>query len=131
MPQMANITIKASNGTTDVVYVAMAPSSGDTTKAIWRVEAADTAPAFRPVLSMQTRDNGAGDARRADIALDYPIVQTIGGQKQKVATLPFRVTGALPKITDDSLSKEAINDLGKLIASALIQAALQSGYAPS
>lgn len=42
MPNMANITVKKADGTTDVVYTALTPSAGDKTSARWSLTASST-----------------------------------------------------------------------------------------
>lgn len=39
MPQMANITVKKADGTTDVVYTALTPAGGDNSPARWSANA--------------------------------------------------------------------------------------------
>lgn len=58
MPTMADITVKAANGTTDVVLKAKAPSFGDKSDAIWNIDASSTIRNHRPVFTSQTLWNG-------------------------------------------------------------------------
>lgn len=132
MPNMANITVKAANGTTDVVYVAMTPSSGDKVAARWRVEAASTIPAHRAVASLVTRDNGNGSARRAEFNFMLPYVFTPeGGLPAVTDRVPVSITAALPKGIPDTVIAEAIAQAGNLFVSTLIRDSLKSGYAPT
>lgn len=131
MPQMANITVKAANGTTDVIYNAMTPSSGDKTRAIWRVEAASTVPAFRPLFSFETKDNGSGSARVASLRVDYPYVVEVAGVSTVKHRVPVQLSITLPKEVPDTVSVEAIAQTANLLKSALVQDSLKSGFAPN
>lgn len=42
MPTMANITVKKADGTTDIVFDAIAGSGGDTSAARWRQDTGNT-----------------------------------------------------------------------------------------
>lgn len=74
MPAMGNLALKNNAGTA-VVGTALTPSAGDTVPAKWRIESA-VAPAFRPILSLSTRDSGDGKSRRAVIKLSMPFTAT-------------------------------------------------------
>lgn len=131
MPNMANITVKASNGTTDVVYVAATPSAGDKVAARWVVDLAHSVPAFRPNLTMRTQDNGPKTARAVDIELSFPIIVTENSVDRKAATVPIKVHATLPTNVSSTAVKEPIYQIGNLVASALIRAAMEAGYAPT
>lgn len=131
MPQMANITVKASNGTTDVVYNAATPSAGDKSPAVWRVNAANVVPMYRPSFSLVMRDNGQKTGRHVEGVLKYPIVVTEGGVPVLKATVPLSFSGTLPTNVDASLVKEASYQFGNLIASALIRGCLDEMYSAS
>jgi len=131
MPQMANITVKASNGTTDVVYNAQTPSSGDKVAARWAVELAHAIPAFRPILTMRTQDNGPKTARAVDIELSFPIIVTENSVDRKAATVPIKVHATLPTNVSSVAVKEPIYQIGNLVSAALIRAAMEAGFAPT
>jgi hypothetical protein len=44
MPTMASITVKKADGTTDIVYDALAASGGDNSPAAWRQDTGAVAP---------------------------------------------------------------------------------------
>lgn len=131
MPQMANITVKKADGTTDAVYTAQAPSSGDSTPAIWRQESASTRLGNRPVLSMRTQSNGNKNGRTFQIRLDFPILETVSGVETVTARVPLRLEGTLPTNVPSDSVKEAIYQMGNVAVQALIRQSLESGYAPS
>lgn len=63
MPSMANIIIKKADGTTDITYTALTPSSGDKVPAQWRVESIGTVAGNRPTFMIQTRFSADKQAR--------------------------------------------------------------------
>lgn len=131
MPSMANITIKASNGTTDVVFVAKSPSAGDKVPARWSVDAASTIPAFRPVASIVSRDNGNRTARTFSMTTKFPVVETENGVQVIKGYVPFQISGVLPTNLDAAKVKEAIYQTGNLFVSTLIRGSFEDGYAPT
>ena len=82
MPQMANITVKKADGTTNVVYTAVTGSAGDKTNAVWQNTSVGTVPAERPTFAMQTMSNGTGTSRRVKMSGSWPTTkQDAGGNK--------------------------------------------------
>jgi len=131
MPTMANITVKASNGTTDVVYVAKSPSAGDKVPARWAVDAASTIPAFRPKASLVSRDNGNRNARTFEFDFSYPITAVESGVTVLKATVPVKASLVLATNADATIVKEAIYQSGNLLVSSLMRAAFEDGYSPT
>lgn len=131
MPQMANITVKKADGTTDVVYTAQAPSSGDSTPAVFRVDTASTRQGNRPVLTLRTQNNGNRNGRAVRLKLDFPILEMTNSIETVTARVPFELTATLPTNVPSDLVKEAIYQFGNLVVSTLIRQSLESGYAPS
>lgn len=129
MPSMANITVKASNGTTDVVYVAAVPSAGDRSPAKWTVEAANVRPAYRPTLTLVSRDNGPKTARVMEIELSHPIIEAVNGIDTVTGTVPIRVSLILPTKLSSVAVKEPVYQIGNILASAVMRGALEVGYA--
>lgn len=131
MPQMANITVKASNGTSDVAYVAATPSAGDKVPARWTLAAANPRPSFRPTLQVVSTDNGPKTARTVDINLVFPIVETLNGVDVVTARVPMKFHAVLPTNVAASAVKEPAYQFGNLLSSALIREVLESGYSPT
>lgn len=132
MASIANITIKKADGTTDVVYTALTPSAGDKIPARWRANAVSPIPAFRPTFELLARPSGnAANARRVEVALMYPVVQSVGGVDQVVFTVPFRGDATLPQGLPQDQVKEAIYQFGNLLVNALIRQCLEEAQAPT
>lgn len=132
MPNMANLTVKASNGSTDVVYTAMAPSSGDGTLAHWRNEGVGDVVAHRPKLTLSFRDNAAKTARVYQGKLVYPDIfeDSNSGEKRVVGLIECRFDGTLPNSCTFATKKEAIYQLGNVLVSSLVRACLEAEYGP-
>lgn len=132
MPQMANITVKKNDGTTDVLYTAVVPSAGDKTPAIWRNLTVGTAASHRPDLRIQSRDNGTNSARRVEGVFTYPTLVTGSDGKVNVADkLVLNISAVVPKGMPDVDVNEAVSQSANLIASALLKDTMKSGYAPT
>lgn len=133
MPSMANITVKAANGTTDVVYTAMAPSSGDGVAAVWRNEAAGSAAAFKPSFSLVSKYNGNKTARRMNATYYMPqtATDTTTSLTSVVNSVPITFSVALPLEVPQTVIDEAVHQLTNLLASTLVRDALKAGFAPT
>lgn len=130
MPSMANITAKNA-ADADVVFNAMSPSSGNGTAAIWRPESIGDASAFRPVFEVRTSDNGPKTARSLTANIKFPYTITVDGAPVVVHTVPFSLTGTLPKAVPDTFYDDVAAYLASLLSSSLFKEVVTSGYAPS
>jgi hypothetical protein len=130
---MANITVKATNGTTDVIYVAKSPSAGDSVPARWRADALGASANLKPELSMVTRDNGPKTGRRVTLEFSWPhtYTDTTTGLVKVAEKAPGMLTLLLPKEMPDTQINEAVDQFCNLIASTLVRASLKEGFAPT
>lgn len=128
MPQMANITVKKADNTTDITYIGISPSAGDTIPAIWRADAVTTVPKHRPTLSLRFKDNGPKTARVAEWAYKMPIFALVNGVETQLAIVPFEGRCTLPTNVDANAVKEAIFQHGNLLVNALIRSCFTDGY---
>lgn len=134
MPSMANITVKDSDGTTDVVFNAMTPSSGDSNPAVWRVEAAGSGVAAnRPRCEVRARNNADRTARRIDFYLTVPhfVTDSETSETKIVSNIPVNLTMTVPMNVPDSRVASAAAYLGNLLDSSLLQDVFKSGFAPT
>jgi hypothetical protein len=133
MPSMADIVVKKADGTTNITFTALTPSSGDKVPAQWRSESAGAAPGLRPTFEMQTQWNGPRTARRVNIQGQYPF--TVTDSTTTVTTvkarIPFQATWTLPVEIPDTVIAEATAQLTNLMASVLAQSSIKIGYAPT
>lgn len=130
MPAISNITVKKSDGTTDVVYTAMNPSSGDGTPAVWKSLTVGTAPAHQPELRISARDADRGVAREVRGTYKFPetSLNTTTGVTSVVNVLDGSFHVKFSKGMASTTSKEGVYQLANLIASAAVKALLESGY---
>lgn len=129
MPTMANITVKKADGTTDIIYTALAGSSGENVAAVWRQEDAGKPAALRPSLKFSAKA-GANGRRAMEMLHVRPITRTVDGALVQVGTHTVRVIGTVTFTDTQSEVNEAISQGINLADSALIVAAFQEGYAP-
>lgn len=132
MATMANITVKADNGTTDVVFTAIAPAGGDNTEALWRANAIGATNAAHPVFAMKSRWNQKRNAKRVEMRGDYPyaVTDSTTGMTLVKNRLPFNASFVLPTDVPDTLVNELVSVMGNLIVSTLVRTACKEGTAP-
>lgn len=130
MPTMANITVKKYDGTTDVVYTAVAGSAGDTVPAIWRNLTVGTAQGHKPQLVMSARNNGNNTARRTSLDFMYPSLVTDAGVTKIGDKATFSLTGSLPLNMPDAERREAVYQFLNLCASTMLKQSNDEGFAP-
>lgn len=134
MPAMADITVKKNDGTTDIVYAAMTPSSGDNVAAFWRSTAAAAPYAgLKPDYKMSTRWNGAKDARRCDLVGTYTAYATDSTTtvSSSIGKIVFTGSWAIPQQVSQTDIDEAVSQLSNILTSSLIRSALKAGFAPT
>lgn len=131
MPQMANVTVKAANGTTDVVYTALTPSAGDAIPAKWRVETASTVVANRPVQSLLAQDTAKKDARKVILRGKYPVERIINGAVVQVGVIPLEFSGVIGMQFTQAEIDEAVMQHTNFCAHSLIRDSFKSGYGPT
>lgn len=131
MPQMDNVTVKAANGTTDVVYTALTPSAGDSIPAKWRVETASTIVANRPTQSMLAQDTTRKDARKVILRGKYPVERTINGAVVQVGVIPLELSGVIGLQFTQAEIDEAVMQHTNFCVSTLIRNSFKSGYGPT
>jgi hypothetical protein len=123
MAQIADITIKKHDGTTDIVWTALSPSSGDNSPSIWRQDA-ESIPAFRPIASVRTVYNTPKTARKlfGQTRVPYAVDGAL------VATVPFNWDLTLPLMVPSTATNEAVSQTINLIAHSLFREMMLTGY---
>jgi len=130
MPAMADVVVKKYDGTTDITYTAMAPSSGDGVSAIWRSNSVSTIPGFRPEVSMVSAYNGPKTARRVTIKAKFASVVTGSDNVvRQVATIPLEFSALLPQNVAETDLNEAVNQFTNLLVAALPRSCIRAGFA--
>ncbi|DAD51294.1 coat protein [ssRNA phage Gerhypos.1_28] len=133
MPAAANITVKKSDGTTDIVWTAIAASGGDKSPAYFRSDTATGTVGQKPIFSVVARQNAAGDVRRVDVSGSFPSVYTNAstGQSEVRSKMNFSGSFAVPQNITAADINEFSAQIPNLIASALIKATIAAGFAPT
>lgn len=132
MPAMASITVKKNDGTTDVVYTQVSQSAGDSSPALWRNQTVGSAASHQPAVTMTSRNNGNGTARRVDVTATYPTLVTGSDGKISVADkVVLTLSGAIPLGMPTTDVNEAVSQLLNVFASVLFKDSFKTGFAPS
>lgn len=131
MPSMASITVKKADGTTDVVYTAIAGAAGDNSPAVFRNNTVGTTLAERPTLLISSKSNGTRTGRRIDVNYSWPITSEDAGGNLVVSG---RMTGTasvlVPQNQTTAVIAEQAYQFGNLMGSALMKASFDEGYSP-
>lgn len=132
MPQIANITVKKYDGTTDVTYTAMQPSAGDNQPAIWKETNTGTVRAGNPELALVARSGGNRRVRRITGSYIYPKVRLDSASQAVVSggmSASFTVT--VPQEMTATEIRESTSQFANLVASALVKSCLETGFSAS
>lgn len=129
MPQIADITVKKNDGTTDITYAQVVASSGGNSPAIWR-SPDGAAAAHRASFSAIGRDNGNRTTRELSYEFRFPITAVAADGSVRVTDMP-RMTMKVHNVTSvpQVMIDEFISQGFNLIASKLSKDMGKSGYA--
>lgn len=133
MAQLANITVKKNDGTTDIVYTGLVPASGDGNPAVWKSQTVGSAQAHQPEFRMTSRDASNGSKRHVRSTFVYPQIatDTTTGVTTVIDRAMFSGDWTLPKSMASADVNEFASQLANLIASTLLKTAVKEGYAPN
>lgn len=134
MPKAANLVYKKADGVTDQTLVLVKAAAGDNAPAMWRLEAGFTLPAAMPTVTLRSRSNGPGTARRTEIEATYPytVVSTADQSVRVVSQVVIKGNSVLvPLNVPQSIVNEAIAMYQGFVASVMVRDTLRSGYAPT
>lgn len=133
MPSIANITVKKNDGTTDVTYTGIQPSSGDNTPAIWKSTLIGNAPAHQPEVRLSARDAGKGQSRELRLTAKYPQIatNTTTGVTSVVGSATAACSWVIPKGMASADINEFASQLANIIASTLLKDCVKTGYSAS
>lgn len=130
MPSLANITVKKNDGTTDITYTGVVPSSGDSTPAVWKSQSVGSAQAHQPELRLQARDSADKKKRVLRLTYLYPSTQTDSTTGR--TTVVNRAFGTTDFTFDLDMPQtdvnEAVSQFTNLQDSALVVDCLKAGY---
>lgn len=130
MPSMSNITVKAADGTTDVVYTAINPSAGDKSPALWQNEQVGNILAARPNFEMVSLPNGGANARRLRTSFVYPKVRKDAGNNDVIrGAATGQSTHLIPMDMTETEIGEYVAQYTGLLYSELVRACIRVGRA--
>lgn len=135
MPTMASITVKKSDGTTDIIYDALSASGGESSPAVWRQDtgaAAGLPVGLRPMFKLLSQWNSPKTARQMKYNFVLPYATqdsttTLYSSRDRVV-MDGIIT--LPQSIPANVLVETAQGLN-LLASTLMKAAIASGYSPT
>jgi hypothetical protein len=136
MATASNLTVKAADGTTDVVYAVQTGAAGDGSKARWGADPhAVGRRDLRPYFEMKSNPNGNLTARRSDLAFAWPVYSKDSSVTPPAYTLLGwnRFSGSysiLQASTDDDVN-ETIAESVHLMNHPDVVAALKTTYTPT
>lgn len=128
MPDMAALTVKKYDGSTDIVYDVLTKAAGDGSWAKWRQDTGNSNPfGGRPTLSFRTVESQKG-IRRCDVMYVYPYTYTDSNTSQVVVS-PLNVAfkngvWSVPQGIPPTVVQEAAAQFSNLMAKADIKSAL-------
>ena len=131
MPALANVTVKKFDGTTDIVYTGLQPSSGDKTAAVFRAQTVGTSVRERPEVRVVSSDSPDGQRRVIKENFVFPVVKAISGVNTVTGYITRVVETKYPKDALDADVREAAHQAANLEASALFKAVNVEGFAPT
>lgn len=133
MPTMANITIKKNDGTTDVVYTAVTPSSGDATAAVWKSQTVGNAPSHQPEFRLASREAAKGAKRALRCTYQYPQIATNSttGLTSVIDKASASTDWVFPKGMSQTDINEFVSQYANMLVSTLVKDCVKAGYSAS
>lgn len=133
MANIANVTVKKADGTTDIVFTAINGSSGDKGEALWRQEDASLPQGLRPIIKMTTMDNGNKSARKVHLEFLRPTAftdSTTGLKKQALVNYGS-ADFLLSKEAVDTEIAECAHQFTNFLVVTAVRDAIKAGYSPT
>lgn len=135
MAAIANITVKANDGSTDVIWYAQVGAGGDVSPARWEsVAAGEGSVQSRPSFELRSRWNGPKTVRRLDGVIVFPQAYEYpesSGLAVVANRSTFSFSVALPTAMSTATMAEMVAQAANLLKATAIQDSLKSGYAPT
>lgn len=131
MPSIADITIKKSDGTTDLIFNKLVPSSGDQTPAVWAPASVGGSRALRPELRITSKANAAKTVRYVNGIVAWPVVQEVNSVDTVTNRNSFSFTLQVAEASPDDDVEELVDQAVNLLASTLLRDSLKERFSPS
>jgi len=132
MATFANITVKKSDGTTDIVWTGVSPSNGNGSPAIWKSQTVGSASAHQPEFRLSSKDNSDATKRLLRSTFAYPQIATDSTTSltMVVNTARFDINWQVPRDMPSVDVAEAVDQFANLLKSALVIQAVKEGFSP-
>lgn len=133
MPQIADVTVKKADGTTNIIFSGISGAGGDASPAVFRSVSAPGTTGQKPTIKITSRDSGDKATRRIVIDAVFPEVytDTTSSLTKINSKVTMQVNVAVPQNLSSTTMSEAAAQLTNFLASALIQSSISSGFAPT
>lgn len=133
MASLADIVVKKNDGTTDITYSGICPSSGDGVPAIWKSKSVGTAQAHQPEFRLSSRDASKGQKRNLRGTYVYPQIATNSttGITSVVDKATADVNWNIPKGMAAADVNEFASQFANLVYATLIKTSVKDGYTPT
>jgi hypothetical protein len=133
MPALADITVKKNDGTTDITFTGVAPSSGDSSPAVWKSQSVGSAASHQPELRLTSREANNGGKRALRATFVYPQIATNSttGITSVVNRAMASVDITIPKEMAATDVNEFVSQFSNLVDSTLIVSCMKAGYSAS
>lgn len=133
MPAIANVTVKKNDNTTDIIFTAVVPSSGDGTPAVWRSQSVGSAASHQPEIRLGSKTGGNGTKRVLRATYVYPQIatNTTTGVTSVIDRVVASVDWQIPLGMTATDVNEAVSQFAHLLATTLMKDSVKSGFAPS
>lgn len=110
----------------DETFTLITPQDSETTPAVFVNK--KQSRTMSPTLTLLSRPiQGDTLSSRTSLALLVPVVRSVEGIDTVVSTIPFNLTGKLPKEATQAEIEAAYTDLVALLATDTVKAVLQNG----
>lgn len=131
MPTINDIVIKKSDDTTDVTYKAVQGAAGTSNPAMFRNETVGSTVSQYPSVLVRAGENGSRTSRRVRVDFSWPITaQDAGGNVTVTGRMAGECSVVIPQNQAPTVIKEQAYQFANIIASSLIKASFDEGFAP-
>lgn len=133
MPALADITVKKNDGTTDITFTGVTPSSGDGSPAVWKSQSIGSANSHQPEFRLTSREANNGSKRALRSTFVYPQIAT--NTTTSLTSVVNRAMAAtdwtLPKEMTAADVNEFVSQYANLLAATLTKSCVKAGYSAS
>lgn len=130
MSAQSNVTVKKTDGTTDVTFTGMQGATADE-PAIWQNTASSSFYGNRDALKFRSRENGTKTQRWIEIDASFVVRRTENALEVNKGVIAPRFAIPLPNWATDAEVNEAVDQFINLLASSHIRTHIKGRFAPN